>query len=101
MTDSYCGNYYEPQFGRTRTCMKGDYKCDACQLLDANDEIERLKAENAELRKDAERYRWLRVNRYARRESDGVMLDVFDEDGTLLDSDYLDAAIDAAMEGKI
>jgi uncharacterized sporulation protein YeaH/YhbH (DUF444 family) len=47
------------------------------------------------LRADAERYRWLRETRY-QRAADGTMRDVFDEDGTLLYMDELDAAIDAA-----
>ena len=66
-------------------------KCDA--LLAAE---RRLAAENAALRKDAERYRWLRIP------ENGVSVTIADEDDPETwyeyDSLRLDAAIDAAME---
>lgn len=38
----HCGGYIEPQFGRTMTCSVNDIQCDSCQLLDINDEVDRL-----------------------------------------------------------
>ena len=54
-------------------------------------ELRRLRAENAELAKDAERYRWLREND-AREVSDGTCYDC-----QLYSGLELDAAIDTAM----
>lgn len=45
---------------------------------------------------DGPRYRWLRANREAQAE-DGTLLDVYDEDGTMLSHESLDRAIDAAL----
>jgi hypothetical protein len=62
-------------------------------------EIERLQAENAELRKDAERYQWLRDAGY------GFDIAVREEDGEGeqwvhgYPPEELDASIDAAMKG--
>lgn len=58
-------------------------------------ERDALRAEVAELRKDAQRYRCLRSNRSALT-TDGrqVEVDVFDEDGSLLFDEQLDAAVD-------
>ena len=62
----------------------------------AADALERLAAENAALRKDAERYRWLRIA------ENGVSVTIADENDPEAwyeyDSLRLDAAIDAAME---
>ncbi len=60
-------------------------------------EIDRLRAENEALRKDAERYRWLRddapeewdVTRWLDNETQEIHV-----------QDYLDEAIDTAMEAK-
>lgn len=46
--------------------------------------------------KDGARYRWLRANREAQA-ADGTIRDVYDEDGTMLWHDSLDAAIDWAL----
>ena len=51
------------------------------------------------VRKDAERYRWLRTHRFSQT-TDGVLLDVFDEDNVLLYYSELDDAIDAAMDSS-
>lgn len=61
-----------------------------------NDEIDRLKAENDSLRKDAERYRWLRDDEYLHAWAD---LHVCDEHRR---AEVTDKAIDAAMakEGR-
>lgn len=68
----------------------------ALVATEAADALERLTAENAALRKDAERYRWLRIP------ENGVSVTIADEDDPETwyeyDSLRLDAAIDAAME---
>lgn len=46
--------------------------------------------------KDGARYRWLRANREAQA-ADGTIRDVYDEDGTMLWHEWLDAAIDWAL----
>lgn len=56
----------------------------------AADRIDALERENATLRKDAERYRWMRTSEWR---ADWI----YDEDGSLLCEGELDAAIDAAM----
>ena len=61
------------------------------------EQVVKLRAEVERLRTDAERYRWLRANRETRG-GDGTMRDVYDDDGTLLYDDMLDAAIDAALK---
>ena len=65
----------------------------------ADDEISRLRAELAECRRDAERYRWLRrarmnVDVLVREDEDSVWLDMH---GLDLDA-YVDAAL--AAEGE-
>lgn len=57
-------------------------------MIDAANEIARLRDENAKLRADAERYRWLRDHAEA---ADWEMIGYQDTDKT-------DAAIDAAMQ---
>lgn len=61
-------------------------------------DVERLERENAELRRDAERYRWLR---HGDNDEDMVVLRQHDGDSDayayLLRNDRLDQAIDAAM----
>ena len=80
-----------------------------CELLDsrrpkterehaAAREIERLRAELAEFKEDAERYRWLRYPRMGWdivRKTDGELLCA-----EYLDGIELDAAIDTARKGK-
>ena len=72
-------------------CSKG------CAM--ARNEIERLQTENAELRKDAARYWWLRDVGYGF----DIAVREEDEDGEQWVHGYppeeLDAAIDAAMKG--
>lgn len=53
--------------------------------------------EAADIR-DAARYRWLRANR-EEQAADGTIRDVYDENGSMLSHESLDAAIDAAMKG--
>ena len=63
----------------------------------ADDEISRLRAELAECKRDAERYRWLRrarmnVDVLVREDEDSVWLDMHGWD--------LDAYVDAALAAK-
>jgi hypothetical protein len=72
-----------------------------CHRADVmRDLIESLRAENAELRKDAGRYRWLRNQSMEYRQNGpaAIMAEVSGEKGTFLELDDLDAAIDIAME---
>ena len=75
--------------------------CPQCEIDQLRAENERLKAELAEAKKDAERYRWLRHG-----DNDEPLLKFSFEarcnsdDVWLLRNDELDAAIDAAMKGK-
>ena len=62
------------------------------RLYDAAAELRRLHAENEALRKDAERYRWLRESK--------CPMAVVSEDCLVLGMSYMDAAIDAAMKGQ-
>ena len=68
-----------------------------CELCRAADEIERLRAELAECKRDAERYRWLR--------SDDCPFSCYEQEGPdnwgwcPTSSRDLDEAIDAAMAG--
>ena len=62
-------------------------------------ELRRLRAENAELAKDAGRYQWLRNQSMEYRQNGpaAIMAEVSGEKGTFLELDDLDAAIDTAM----
>ena len=62
-------------------------------------ELLRLRVENAELRKDAWRYQWLRNQSMEYRQNGpaAIMAEVSGEKGTFLELDDLDAAIDTAM----
>jgi len=66
------------------------------QIIWLEGRVQELEAENAALREDAERYQWLRAyNAFAVTETDG-------EGGhTLMGDEYLDAAIDDAMEKDV
>ena len=64
---------------------------DRAEVRTVMSELRRLRAENAELAKDAGRYRWLREND-AREVSDGTCYDC-----QLYSGLELDAAIDTAM----
>lgn len=64
------------------------------ELRKLADEIERLAAENAELRMDAERYRIVR-----RSGLDKDFLVVRTEDGEVLEGESLDGAVDALKGG--
>ena len=62
-------------------------------------ELLRLRVENAELRKDAVRYRWLRNQSMEYRQNGpaAIMAEVSGEKGAFLELDDLDTAIDTAM----
>jgi len=64
------------------------YQCPH-ELRMMKDRAERAEADRDALKKDAERYRWIRTS-------------TFDQLGTLIDlrTKWLDAAIDAAMKEK-
>jgi hypothetical protein len=79
------------------TSMRAQMLVEAYARLAVEQNTAELKAEVERLRADAERYRWLRANR-EKRGGDGTMRDVYDDDGTLLYDDMLDAAIDAALK---
>lgn len=80
----------------TRDCKHGQLarQCNICEL---EDEAESLRAELAEVRRDAERYRWLR--------SDDCPFSCYEQEGPdnwgwcPTSSRDLDEAIDAAMAG--
>ncbi|WP_448679963.1 ead/Ea22-like family protein [Pseudomonas nicosulfuronedens] len=69
------------------------------------EEVDRLKAENAALRKDAERYRWLRFLPRGNRHGGMTIMLAKDRPspnqwcGDTIREEALDAAIDAALEG--
>ncbi|HHN0112341.1 TPA: ead/Ea22-like family protein [Pseudomonas aeruginosa] len=67
-------------------------------ILALLDEIDRLKAENEALRKDAARYRWLRERDLETIRQGGVFAGMTPEN-IVLNLEHLDAAIDAALEG--
>lgn len=76
---------------------RGECDCLSAQLINANRERDQIKAENDALRKDAERYRWLRdqcgvVEYKAIAGSVGR--------GMLPSGEKLQAAVDAAMAGE-
>lgn len=43
--------------------IKGYFACPGCEVQMLRDEVERMKVENESLRKDADRYRWLKGQR--------------------------------------
>ena len=65
-------------------------------------ELRRLRAENAELANDADRYRWLRNQSMEYRQNGpaAIMAEVSGEKGTFLELDDLDTAIDTAMAAQ-
>ena len=65
-------------------------------------ELRRLRAENAELAKDAGRYRWLRNQSMEYRQNGpaAIMAEVYGEKGAFLELDDLDTAIDTAMAAQ-
>ena len=65
-------------------------------------ELRRLRAENAELAKDAVRYQWLRNQSMEYRQNGpaAIMAEVSGEKGTFLELDDLDTAIDTAMAAQ-
>lgn len=69
------------------------------QLLDVQSERDQLKAENEALRKDAERYRWLRQASATDGEyTHGVCIDLWENGcGFEVTLEEADAAVDAAM----
>lgn len=72
-----------------------------CHRADVmRDIIESLRAENAELRKDAGRYRWLRNQSMEYRQNGpaAIMAEASGEKGTYLELEDLDTAIDTSME---
>ena len=73
--------------------------------IEAHGEIERLRAENEALRKDAERYRWLRDGKSYRvdcinRNNKPVIYFIGDRHEASDYSEQLDTAIDNAMKGE-
>jgi len=66
-------------------------------LTKKDEQIERLRAENKALRKDAERYRWLANDCDGDAQDDFIMWLRWNVCGRL----EFDAAIDAAMKGKL
>ena len=76
----------------------GAESCALCGRFNTGDEIDRLRAELAKFKEDAERYRWLRYPRMGWdivRKTDGELLCA-----EYLDGIELDAAIDAARKGE-
>ena len=69
-----------------------------CEQRDALDiECARLEKEVDALRKDAERYRWLRDQNNSEAVEDMIRVYNYGDGAKLLDGEELDAAIDAAM----
>ncbi|EOB7987715.1 TPA: hypothetical protein ACNRRD_001897 [Pseudomonas aeruginosa] len=78
--------------GEERRRLHDFYDCVEPELiLDLLDEIDRLKAENEALRKDAERYRWLRGASHFDTPQHKAFCKTY--------GDALDCEIDAALEG--
>lgn len=78
---------------------RGQCDCNAAKLIEVASERDQLKADNEALRKDAERYRWLRIADWWRSPM-CVIRNPKDQARLGSDcpsSDRLDAAIDAAM----
>ena len=81
---------------------RGQCDCNAAKLIEVASERDQLKADNEALRKDAERYRWLRIDDWWRSPM-CVIRNPKDQAKLGSDcpsSDRLDAAIDAAI-GKV
>ena len=78
---------------------RGQCDCNAAKLIEVASERDQLKADNEALRKDAERYRWLRIDDWWRSPM-CVIRNPKDQAKLGSDcpsSDRLDAAIDAAI----
>lgn len=78
-----------------------EFGIDPDTVYEAADEIERLRAENAALQDDAERYRFWKYNGFAYY-ADRQMWRLTDRSGVVLargNADNIDAAIDAARKG--
>lgn len=100
------GNWYEPR----HMAAFPEYSCDQDFVVSASPatitaltaELRRLRAENAELRKDAWRYQWLRNQSMEYRQNGpaAIMAEVSGEKGTFLELDDLDTAIDTAMAAQ-
>ncbi|MCO2384226.1 hypothetical protein [Pseudomonas aeruginosa] len=67
-------------------------------IMRLKNELDRLKAENEALRKDAARYQWLRERDLETIRQGGVFAGMTPEN-IVLNLEHLDAAIDAALEG--
>lgn len=96
-----CGEYLMAGSGSLVDCSCG-WKQPEDKGIDVA-EYEALQAECEKLRKDAERYRWLRAHfgRFSERYdggSDRVTKMVVNPDGWDVDPESLDAAIDAAIQ---
>jgi len=85
---------YEPLIGMARMAkrMRHEMQCDPQWVLDLAAEREQIRAEVEALRKDAERYRWLRA---AAVRDHGIATEKFDAE-----FDASLEAIDAAMAAK-
>lgn len=68
-------------------------QCAACEIQRYRNRVDELKAENESLRKDAQRYRWLRANNYY------AHVQVMEVDGSMpyLYAEELDFGLDTAM----
>lgn len=100
---SECGqhgtNWYEPR----HMAAFPEYACDQDFVVAASPAtILDLLAERAELKRDAERYRWLRDNWFQiyreSRGSSGIKISIGDIWNHAGCADHVDAAIDAAMQ---
>lgn len=70
----------------------------ATELKGARAEITRLRAELAECKRDAERYRWLRLHSWV--EEDATPAILFSRGCDQQNPEFLDEAIDEAREGE-
>lgn len=71
----------------------------AAKVLEMYDRIEALERENAELRKDAERYRAIRTGLEVDPDNSGIVVSLIDDfGGETLYEEAADAAIDEAMK---
>lgn len=78
---------------------RGECDCLSSQVINANRERDQLKAENEALRKDADRYRWLRESGQCEWDASYEKLELRIETPHFDDSN-LDACIDAALAGE-